>query len=90
MSEHPEAMAKYRAALERQQTLEETLGDDWKSYVNRPKIVSWMSSHCGTNSKREAYIDELSKYMKVDKYVTDSLWFFMTLGADNCRRVEEI
>lgn len=67
MSEHPEAMAKYKTAMDRQQTLEETLGDDWKSYVNRPKIVSWMSSHCGTRSKREQYIAELMKYMTVDR-----------------------
>ncbi|KAK8739637.1 hypothetical protein OTU49_003441 [Cherax quadricarinatus] len=68
LSEHSEAVKRYTAALERGDTLENVMGPSWRSFVKRPKVVAWMSSHCRTNSRREDYIAELSKYITVDKY----------------------
>ena len=34
----------------------------------RKKLMVWFVSHCETDSKREKYIEELSKYIKVDIY----------------------
>ncbi|KAK8739627.1 hypothetical protein OTU49_003435 [Cherax quadricarinatus] len=68
MSEHADAMRRYVEALERGDTLEKVMGPSWRSFVKRPKVVAWMSGHCPTNSKREAYVAELSKYITVDKY----------------------
>ena len=34
----------------------------------KTKLMVWMVSHCKTQSKREDYIAELSKYIKVDVF----------------------
>ncbi|XP_015781404.1 alpha-(1,3)-fucosyltransferase C-like [Tetranychus urticae] len=41
-----------------------------KPFINhqRPGIVSWLVSNCHTPSNREAYVEELSKYIPVDIY----------------------
>nr|XP_053636092.1 alpha-(1,3)-fucosyltransferase C-like [Cherax quadricarinatus] len=68
MSQHGEAMRRYKTALEQGDTLEKVMGPSWRSFVKRPRVVAWMSSHCPTNSRREEYVAELSKYITVDKY----------------------
>ncbi|XP_063601704.1 alpha-(1,3)-fucosyltransferase C-like [Penaeus indicus] len=65
---HPVALAQYRDALARGTTLEEVMGPAWRSFVERPRLVAWMSSHCATVSKREEYVLELAKFIPVDKY----------------------
>ena len=30
--------------------------------------VSWIVSHCGTQGRREDYVDEIKKYIYVDSY----------------------
>ncbi|CAN8024328.1 unnamed protein product [Ixodes persulcatus] len=37
----------------------------WKS---KSVMAVWMVSHCGTDGRREAYVKELKKYLKVDVY----------------------
>lgn len=39
-----------------------------KIIKNKTKLVAWMSSNCNTYSKRESYVAELRKYIKVDVY----------------------
>ena len=36
--------------------------------TNRPKLVSWIVSHCRTHSKREHYVKTLQQYIPVDIY----------------------
>ncbi|XP_046449216.1 alpha-(1,3)-fucosyltransferase C-like [Daphnia pulex] len=36
--------------------------------ANKTRLVVWMASHCATNSLRETYVKELSKYIPVDIY----------------------
>ncbi|XP_064077672.1 alpha-(1,3)-fucosyltransferase 11-like [Macrobrachium nipponense] len=54
--------------MEANTTLEDMMGQGWKDFVDRPKAVFWMSSNCQTPSRREEYVDELSKYIQVDKF----------------------
>ena len=35
---------------------------------NKTKLMVWIVSNCKTQSKREEYMDELSKYIKVDVF----------------------
>ncbi|XP_042888437.1 alpha-(1,3)-fucosyltransferase C-like [Penaeus japonicus] len=65
---HPLALSKYRDALAKGTTLENIMGASWTSFVERPRLIAWMSSHCSTVSKREEYVRELSRYIPVDKY----------------------
>jgi alpha-1,3-fucosyltransferase len=37
---------------------------------NKTKTIAWMVSHCQTHSQREAYVEELRKYIDVDIYGT--------------------
>ncbi|CAC5416384.1 E2.4.1.214 [Mytilus coruscus] len=37
-------------------------------FMNKTKNIAWVVSHCQTQSKREAYVKELSKYIDVDIY----------------------
>jgi alpha-1,3-fucosyltransferase len=40
-----------------------------KNYAaNKTRLAVWMASHCTTNSLRETYVKELSKYIPVDIY----------------------
>ncbi|XP_071514201.1 alpha-(1,3)-fucosyltransferase C-like isoform X2 [Panulirus ornatus] len=66
--EHWKAMDQQREALKRGATLQEVLGPAWRSFVNKTRVVAWMSSHCKTRSRREEYITQLEKYLHVDKY----------------------
>ncbi|XP_066975746.1 alpha-(1,3)-fucosyltransferase C-like [Macrobrachium rosenbergii] len=68
MSEHPKAMIEYLRRRKLNTTLEDIMGPSWKEFVQRPKLVAWMSGHCGTYSKREQYVEELAKYVPLDKY----------------------
>ena len=36
--------------------------------INKNKTVTWMASYCNTNSQRELYVKELSKYIQIDVY----------------------
>ena len=36
--------------------------------LNKTKLMVWIASNCKTQSKREEYIAELSKYIKVDVF----------------------
>ena len=36
--------------------------------LNKTKLMVWIVSHCKTQSKREDYMAELSKYIKVDVF----------------------
>nr|XP_053629287.1 uncharacterized protein LOC128686407 [Cherax quadricarinatus] len=68
MSEHGEAVGRLKKALARGVTLEEVLGPSWVTYVNKPRVVAWMSGHCSTRSKREQYVAKLKQYLSVDTY----------------------
>ncbi|XP_045102825.1 alpha-(1,3)-fucosyltransferase C-like [Portunus trituberculatus] len=68
MSEHSAAVQKVQAALDRGDTLQDVMGDSWRHFVERPRVVAFMTSHCFTYSRREDYVDELQKYIKVDRY----------------------
>ncbi|XP_076101290.1 4-galactosyl-N-acetylglucosaminide 3-alpha-L-fucosyltransferase 9-like [Mytilus galloprovincialis] len=37
-------------------------------FMNKTKNIAWVVSHCRTQSKREAYVKELVKYIDVDIY----------------------
>lgn len=37
-------------------------------FINKTNNIAWVVSHCQTQSKREAYVRELSKYIDVDIY----------------------
>ncbi|CAG2225808.1 unnamed protein product [Mytilus edulis] len=37
-------------------------------FLNKTHNIAWVVSHCQTQSKREAYVKELSKYIDVDIY----------------------
>ncbi|XP_071549696.1 alpha-(1,3)-fucosyltransferase C-like [Panulirus ornatus] len=41
--------------------------DYWAS-KSLDKLAAWMVSHCGTASRREWYVKELIRYIKVDVY----------------------
>ncbi|KAK8389347.1 hypothetical protein O3P69_008826 [Scylla paramamosain] len=68
MSEHGTAVHQVREALDRGDTLQDVMGDSWRTFVQRPRVVAFMTSHCFTYSRREQYVDELQKYIKVDRY----------------------
>ncbi len=36
--------------------------------LNKTKLVAWFVSHCFTHSRREAYVEDLSKHIPVDIY----------------------
>ena len=38
------------------------------SLSNKTMMVAWVTSHCKTQSKRETFVQKLSKYVKVDIY----------------------
>ncbi|XP_047502446.1 alpha-(1,3)-fucosyltransferase fut-1-like [Penaeus chinensis] len=63
---HQMALSQYLRAMAKGMTLEDLMGPSWRSFVERPQVVAWMSSHCGTLSKREDYVEELSNYVPVD------------------------
>lgn len=45
--------------------------DQYKSTVNvstKTKLVAWFASHCDTQSRREVYVRDLQKFIKVDVY----------------------
>ncbi|XP_066989441.1 alpha-(1,3)-fucosyltransferase C-like isoform X2 [Macrobrachium rosenbergii] len=65
---HKETLKWYLQALEKTPSLEETEEMKWKAFVKQRWPVVWMSSNCNTSSKREEYVYELSKYVRVDKY----------------------
>ncbi|XP_066975390.1 alpha-(1,3)-fucosyltransferase C-like [Macrobrachium rosenbergii] len=67
-SSYPGVIRKYLDALEKNITLADVMGRAWREFVNRPRLVSWVASHCPTISKREQYVDELVKYAPVDIY----------------------
>ena len=67
MSEHSTAVQQVQAALDRGDTLQDVMGDSWRIFVERPHVVAFMTSHCFTNSRREEYVDELQKYIEVDR-----------------------
>ncbi|XP_045613892.1 alpha-(1,3)-fucosyltransferase C isoform X2 [Procambarus clarkii] len=68
MSEHGEAVRRLTEAVARNATLKEVLGPSWLTYVNKTRVVAWMSSHCPTRSRREEYVTELKRYLQVDTY----------------------
>ncbi|CAL4065750.1 unnamed protein product, partial [Meganyctiphanes norvegica] len=78
MSSYPKTMEAYQKARAMGTSLEEVMGDDWKSFVERPHLVAWMSGHCRTHSRREEYIRELQKYIELD--------IFGTCGKKMCAR----
>ena len=39
-----------------------------KIFKKKKKLIAWYVSHCETSSRREDYVLELSKHMKVDIY----------------------
>jgi len=48
---------------------EEVLPRSYKNYAKgKTKLAAWMSSHCDTMSEREVMVEELIKYMPIDKY----------------------
>ena len=49
--------------------------------IGRLKSVLWFVSHCTTYSKRESYVDELSKYIDVET--------FGSCGEKGCERGSE-
>nr|XP_027217569.1 alpha-(1,3)-fucosyltransferase C-like [Penaeus vannamei] len=65
---HPTALSQYLRAMAEGITLEDLMGASWRSVVEKPQLVAWLSSHCGTLSKREDYVQELSNYVSVGKY----------------------
>lgn len=67
MVEHREALKRHRAALAQNKTLQDVMGDGWRTFVRRPRVVAFMTSHCITLSRREEYVVELQKYMEVDR-----------------------
>ncbi|XP_071529225.1 alpha-(1,3)-fucosyltransferase C-like [Panulirus ornatus] len=56
----------YMEALHRGDSLQDD--PDWLTFLNRPKLVAWMVSHCSTSSGREFYVRELKKYVSVDVF----------------------
>lgn len=66
MSDHKETLKRYMKDLKAGRTLEDVMGPSWSTFVKRPKVVAWMSSHCPTQSRREMYVKELQKYMAVE------------------------
>ncbi|XP_042238171.1 alpha-(1,3)-fucosyltransferase C-like isoform X2 [Homarus americanus] len=68
MSEHKEAVAGVRRLLADGVTLEEAMGPSLNTYINKTRVVAWMSSHCPTRSRREEYVHHLNQYLPVDKY----------------------
>ncbi|KAH9507392.1 hypothetical protein Btru_057986 [Bulinus truncatus] len=39
-----------------------------KQFANKTKMVAWFVSHCDTDSQREKYVKQLSKFISVDIY----------------------
>ena len=39
--------------------------ESFRKLAERPSEVAWAVSHCKTDAKREEYVEELQKYMKV-------------------------
>lgn len=68
IADHRPTMSMYLQALESNTTLEAIMGPSWRSFVTRPKLVVWMSSHCPTSSRREDYVTELQKYIHVEVF----------------------
>jgi hypothetical protein len=52
--------------------VQHTAKNKTKSYLSiaksKKKSVAWFVSNCETGSQRERYVDELSKYVQVDRY----------------------
>ncbi|XP_042881467.1 alpha-(1,3)-fucosyltransferase C-like [Penaeus japonicus] len=46
----------------------EDAGKDWSEFLERPKLVAWMSSHCQTRSRREDYVKQLQEHVYVHVY----------------------
>jgi alpha-1,3-fucosyltransferase len=63
---------------EARQMIKETHQRSRNFLRGRNRSVAWMASHCETNSKREAYVTELRKYIDVD--------VFGECGKYKCRR----
>ncbi|XP_046651804.1 alpha-(1,3)-fucosyltransferase C-like [Daphnia pulicaria] len=56
-------------ADETRRMIEETHLSSTKNYAaNKTQPVGWMVSHCDTNSLRETYVRQLSKFIPVDVY----------------------
>jgi alpha-1,3-fucosyltransferase len=56
-------------ADETRKMIEETHLSSTKNYAaNKTQPVGWMVSHCDTNSLRETYVRQLSKFIPVDVY----------------------
>ncbi|XP_066957638.1 alpha-(1,3)-fucosyltransferase C-like [Macrobrachium rosenbergii] len=68
LSHHSNALDQYLRAMAANTTLEDAMGLEWKDFVKRPKPVVWMSSNCKTDSRREDYVKELSRFINVDKF----------------------
>ncbi|XP_071524419.1 alpha-(1,3)-fucosyltransferase C-like [Panulirus ornatus] len=77
------AYLAYMTALKRGYSLEEAVGPSWvpyvdresegvgkrwKSFLKRPRLVAWMSSHCRTASRREEYVKRLQQHVRVHVY----------------------
>ncbi|XP_045114206.1 alpha-(1,3)-fucosyltransferase C-like [Portunus trituberculatus] len=62
------AYGKYLAALAGGYPQQEIKGKDWAAFLERPKLLAWMVSHCSTSSGREVYVLELQKHIEVDVY----------------------
>ena len=72
-------------------------GQDPESVSKRVKVlpktkqVAWVSSHCITPSKREDYVSELGKYIKVDVFgkCGDKICSGDRINNGDCRRLLE-
>lgn len=54
---------------ETKEFIEKTHLESARNYAaNKTHLVGWMASHCETDSLRETYVHELSKYIQVDIY----------------------
>ncbi|XP_068225799.1 alpha-(1,3)-fucosyltransferase C-like isoform X2 [Palaemon carinicauda] len=65
---HNETLQRYLQAANKTSSPEETTGKDWNEIVRHRRPIVWMSSNCDTFSRREEYVFELHKYIRVDKY----------------------
>ena len=65
---HKSTYETYMNSYAKGDLLESVMGTEWFAYVKRPKIIAWMSGHCPTEGRREDYVEELDKYIDVDKY----------------------
>ncbi|XP_063883121.1 alpha-(1,3)-fucosyltransferase C-like isoform X2 [Scylla paramamosain] len=62
------AYGEYLAALAGGDLQQEIKGKDWAAFLERPKLVVWMVSHCSTSSGREVYVQELQQHTEVDVF----------------------